>query len=90
MVICSGVLIQEREMDYKKLFKDLASGDFDPSKFTIVMDNDCGYWRCTDDSLDDDSQEELTEKMEEKYGCPDGYRDVVDILLAAGIDSQWC
>lgn len=75
-------------MNYQKLFEDLRSGEFDPSKVTLVMDNDDGYW--SGKLGDDDENEKIEEQMTEKYGQPDGYRDIVEVLCAAGISSEWC
>lgn len=75
-------------MNYEKLFEDLKSGEFDPSKVTLVMDNDDGYWS---GKLNDDGENEQIERqMIKKYGTPNGYSDIVDILNAAGINSEWC
>ena len=74
-------------MNYKKLFKDKADGKID-GRMTIVFDNDGGYWACDID--DEDEADRMCEKYEEKYGSPDGYRDVVDIMLAAGFKAEWC
>ena len=55
---------------------------------TIVFDNDGGYWSCDID--DEDEADRMCEKYEEKYGSPDGYGDIVDIMLAAGFKAEWC
>ena len=55
------------------------------AKKNLVIDNDGGYWATTDNSSDNGSCPE----MSEKYGDPDGYDDVVDILIAAGVNAEW-
>ena len=78
-------------MDYKRVIEDFNNGTIDPTKYQLVMDNDDGYWRCIDKEIDDeDKQWELAKKMEKKYGRPDGYRDIVDVLNAAGVNTDWC
>lgn len=77
-------------MNYKKVIKDFGNGTLSKEKWQLVMDNDGGYWCCIDKSLSDDEQQKSIEAMEEKYGTPDGYRDVVDILVAAGVNAEWC
>ena len=76
-------------MDYKKLFKDKANGNV-CNHMTIVMDNDDGYWKCEDFSLSEEEREKKEEEYEQKYGCPDGYGDVVNILCAVGMNAEWC
>ncbi len=78
-------------MDYKKVIEDFNNGTIDPKKFMVVMDNDSGYWLCVDESInDDDKLEELADAMKEKYGSPEGYADITDILNAAGVPCEWC
>ena len=77
-------------MNYKKVIEDFNNGTIDRKKWKVVMDNDDGYWECLDDSLDEDDQDTQCAEMEEKYGRPDGYRDVVEILAAAGVNVDWC
>jgi len=77
-------------MDYKKLFKDKAEGK-NPPNMVIIFDNDGGYWTYSGDKeLTDDEHEKKCYECEEKYGSPDGYCDVVDIMNAAGIKAEWC
>lgn len=78
-------------MDYKKVIDDFRSGKIDRDKWSVVMDNDSGYWRYTgDDALSLPEREELERKMTAEYGKPDGYRDIVDVLNAAGVPAEWC
>lgn len=77
-------------MDYKRVIEDFNNGTIDPAKFQVVMDNDGGYWLCIDESLSDDERDEIAEYMSKKYGRPDGYRDIVAVLVAAGVNADWC
>ncbi len=77
-------------MDYKKLFEDKAKGEL-PLDMTVVFDNDGGYWTYSGDKeLTDDEHDKRCAECKEKYGSPDGYGDVVDIMLGAGIKAEWC
>jgi len=77
-------------MDYKKLFKDKAEGKISDD-MTVVFDNDGGYWSYTGaKELSEEEEEKLCEEYENKYGCPDGYGDVVDIMVGAGMNAEWC
>lgn len=77
-------------MNYKKLFKDKQLGKIS-NDMTIVFDNDGGYWSYTGEKeLSEDEEEKLIEEYEKKYGSPDGYGDVVDIMIAAGFNAEWC
>lgn len=75
-------------MNYNKLFEDRDIIDW--SKITLVMDNDCGYFSCTDCGLSDDEREKIERALEDRYGKPEGYRDIVFILNAAGVKCEWC
>ena len=74
-------------MDYTKLFKDKAAGKID-ARMSIIFDNDGGYWEC--DTEDDSFNEKMQEEYKKKYGDPGGYRDTVDIMVAAGFNADWC
>ena len=77
-------------MDYKKLFQDKTDGKI-PNDMIIVFDNDCGWWRYSgDENLTDEQLDEKVESCEKKYGRPNGYDDVVDIMVAAGFNAEWC
>lgn len=76
-------------MDYKRVIEDFNNGTIDPAKFQLVMDNDGGYWLCVDSSIDDEDRLDELAKMEKKYGCPGGYRDIVDVLKGAGVNADW-
>jgi hypothetical protein len=75
-------------MNYKKVIEDFNNGTLDPKKVQLVMDNDEGYWAAL--GLDDEDAEDLEMILEDKYGLPGGYEDVVDILRAAGVNAEWC
>lgn len=77
-------------MNYKKVIEDFNSGAIDPAKFQVVMDNDGGYWSCIDPSLNDDKREYLADVMSKKYGEPEGYNDIVNVLIGAGVNADWC
>lgn len=76
-------------MNYDKLINDTKAGLIDWSKFKLIVDNDSGHIECIDESLSDDERLEKRYEMQGKYGKPDGYRDVVDILLACGVNAAW-
>ena len=76
-------------MNYEKLFKDKNDGTLD-NRIIIIIDNDGGSIRIEDESITDNECEELADKYESIYGKPDGYRDIVKILNAAGIYAEWC
>lgn len=75
-------------MNYKKVIQDYASGKINKDHWTVVMDNDGGYWAYT--GPETDKEDELREKMEQKYGTPRGYNDIVEVLDAAGVPAEWC
>ena len=62
----------------------------DKDKWEVVMDNDCGYWGCLDESLSDDERDKAVDIMKEKYGEPDGYKDIIEVLIGAGVNADWC
>jgi len=75
-------------MNYKKLLEDARTGKLHPQA-QLAMDNDGGYWDLDGDFSDEDFQR-ITAELEVEYGLPDGYKDIVDVLQAAGIDCDWC
>ena len=85
-------------MDYKKVIEDYNNGTIDPNEWQLVMDNDGGYWKRITPEPDDDVAwvswnvecDAKEQEMGTRYGFPDGYRDVVEILKAAGVNSDWC
>jgi hypothetical protein len=80
----------EKVMNYKKVIEDFNNGTIDPEKWQVTMDNDGGYWACLDESLSDEERTEAEDSITKKYGDPDGYRDIVDVLNAAGVTADWC
>ena len=79
-------------MNYKKLIEDSRAGKIDWEKWVLVIDNDGGYWRSEEGETEDDwkAYEEAVDQMEAIYGSPGVYRDVVEILEAAGVCAEWC
>lgn len=75
-------------MDYKKVIQDFNNGTIDRKYVTLVMDNDGGYWYVY--TGDEDQEELMKQELEKKYGEPSGYRDIVDVLNAAGVNTEWC
>lgn len=77
-------------MDYKKVIEDYKSGEIDRNQWTLVIDNDGGYWSYTGPcSWSDETTESMREEMVRKYGEPGGYNDIVEVLLAAGVNTEW-
>lgn len=77
-------------MNYKKIIEDFNSGVINPKEWALVLDNDGGYWSYRGDSEDEDFLDKEYARMNETYGRPEGYRDIVDVLNAAGVTSEWC
>jgi len=75
-------------MDYKKVIEDFNNGEIDRDYVTLVMDNDGGYWCC--DTGDEEYDEMIQNDLKDMYGEPGGYRDIVDVLEAAGVNVEWC
>lgn len=75
-------------MNYKKVIEDFNNGTLDKNKVQLVIDNDGGYWVGLTD--DDALNEKIGYDLDIEYGVPDGYKDVVDILNAAGVNCDWC
>lgn len=74
-------------MDYKKLFKDKLEGKIS-NEMIIIFDNDSGYWGCS--NKDENINESMCNEYEQRYGRPNGYYDVVDIMTGAGFKADWC
>ena len=77
-------------MDYKKVIEDYKNGTIDASKTQLIMGDDDGYWEHTDKNNSEDENEDIMDALAEKYGAPEGYSDLVDILVAAGVNADWC
>lgn len=75
-------------MNYKEVIEDFNSGTLNKDIITLVMDNDGGYWSVNTGSEEVD--EIIEERLEGAYGTPDGYKDIVDVLNAAGVNTEWC
>jgi len=76
-------------MDYKRVIEAYQDGTIDPHKWALRMDNDGGYWEYLGEDLDYDAEVAAIAMMEDLYGSPDGYRDLVRILVAAGVNADW-
>ena len=76
-------------MNYKKLIKDINDGTIDPKTFTLVIDNDMGWFR---DNVheDDDLRDEREQLLTDTYGRSEGYYDLLEILEAVGINAERC
>ncbi len=77
-------------MDYKRVIEDFNSGKLDNNSVNLVMDNDGGYWACDYEGKSEEENEAIADSYEKKYGSPEGYRDIVDVLKAAGVICEWC
>ena len=79
-------------MNYKKLIKDIQTGKLDTTGITLNIDNDDGFWQVACD-VDDDKAlkkaESIEKRLTRRYGKPEGYTDIVDILQAAGVPAEW-
>lgn len=74
-------------MKYKKLFEDKNKGLI-PDDMIIVFDNDSGFWKCENEN--ETIAEAKEKEFTDKYGSPNGYQDIVDIMIGAGFNSEWC
>ena len=82
-------------MHYDRVITDYNNNTLDKNKVQLVMDNDGGYWQHVyNPELSDDENDNLADsvaaEMEKRYGLPNGYADIVDILVAAGVPCEWC
>jgi hypothetical protein len=75
-------------MKYQQVIEDFNNGTLDKNEVQLIMDNDGGYWQGLTDN--DDLNDKLAEDAEKKYGSPEGYKDIVDVLNAAGVNCDWC
>lgn len=75
-------------MNYKRIIEDFDNGVLDKNTIQVTVDNDCIYW--TVDTGDEDKDEDIQIALKDKYGCGGGYHDIVDILVAAGVNAEWC
>ena len=71
-------------MDYVAVIRDFKNGTLDRDTVSLCIDNDGGYW-----NVEDDESGDACDELEEKYGSPGGYQDVVAVLNAAGVPADW-
>jgi hypothetical protein len=71
--------------NYKKIIEDYKSGEL--KDWQLVFDNDGGYWNKL--NCNEQPSEEQYEEHVKKYGEPSGYKDIVSLALAAGIEADW-
>jgi len=79
-------------MNWELVIRDFNNGTLDPEMWKLCIDNDGGYWEYIGpgaDVMSLEGQEKMNAEMEELYGQPGGYQDVVDILRAAGVNADW-
>lgn len=82
-----------KNANYEKIIEDFNNGTIDRVAWTLVFDNDSGYWLYTGGGVSGvtpEERERLEAKMEAEYGAPCGYQDLVDLARAAGIPAEWC
>ena len=72
---------------YKEVIKDFKSGKL--KGYTLVFDNDDGYWSKLNRDYDSESENDDLEELAKKYGLPSGYEDLVKLAVASGIDAEW-
>lgn len=71
---------------YKELAAAFKSGELDPKKYVLVMDNDC----CSLDYRGDDMNEDEAYKHAQSLFQGNGYSDIAEVCIAAGIPAEWC
>jgi hypothetical protein len=76
-------------MDYEKLFAAKKAGKIEKD-MVLIMDNDSGCWHCNNYLLSEEDREKKQDQYKKTYGTPGGYRDIVEVLNAAGIECEWC
>lgn len=75
-------------MNYKKVMADFKTGKLDKKKVMLRIDNDGGYWQVS--GIKDEHDREREEmRLQQMYGDPGGYDDVVAILQSAGAPADW-
>ena len=80
-------------MKYEQVINDFKSGVIDRNKWQVVFDNDGGFWSYIGDdgeTLNENLVEQMMDSMEQKYGSPNGFNDLVVLAVAAGINAEWC
>ena len=78
-------------MNYEQVIAGYNNGTIDPMLWKLVIDNDDGYWEYLGNYGEfEGSYDDLVEGMDDKYGSPCGYSDIVEVLQAAGVNAEWC
>ena len=77
-------------MNYKQVIEDLNNGIINPNHYELIVDNDSGYWLCTNPNISEEEQDNLADEMIKKYGKPGGYNDIIDVLNVVGINADMC
>lgn len=77
-------------MNYEKLIKDFKSGKLKERNVRLVMDNDCSYFDFDQDGMTEAQIDKYRAKLDKEYGESNGYSDIVDVLIAAGVNCEWC
>jgi hypothetical protein len=88
-------------MKYKNLQQlaaAFASGELDKTKYKLILDNDCSFLNYIGplpDGMVTESDEAYTWLDEQHEAARElfegnGYRDLLDACLAAGIPADWC
>ena len=80
-----------KKNDYKyKTYTELAnafkSGELDPSKYFLLLDNDDCHLHYMGDDMDEDAAHEHCRNLFRG----NGYGDLKELCDAAGIPAQWC
>lgn len=77
---------QHKYTSWEDLINAFRSGELDPKKYTVVMDNDCSWLRYVGDDMDEEEADDHAHSL----FAGGGYRDIVDVLQAVGISAEWC
>ena len=78
---------------YRKLIESYKpGGTAHDNNITTVFDNDGGYFTIDNGDMSDDVIMKILLAFEAEIGCngPDGYQDLVELAIAAGIKAEWC
>ena len=81
---------KKKNIDYEKVIEAARSGELKELGAVLVFDNDSGYWRSDKPDLTEDEYEKQSKLLNERFGCPNGYGDLVDLAIACGINAEWC
>jgi hypothetical protein len=88
-------------MKYKNLQQlaaAFASGELDKTKYKLILDNDCSFLNyvgplpagMNPDTEEADIWRDEQHEKAHKLFEGNGYRDLLDACLAAGIPADWC